>query len=110
LRVPPGSSNTKLLFDEISSYHAAPSPKGQNITYRPHGDGTDDLIDALSLVAYVAEKRWEPRWTREPIGLTPESPERRRPTSGNRGDYSSNLSRSTYAQYHKDYAETRGWS
>jgi hypothetical protein len=109
IKVPPGLANAKKLFDEFSSYYAGSSPKGQNITYRPHGDATDDLIDALSLVAYVAEKRWEPRWTREPIGLTPESPKRRRPLSLNRGDYSSNLSRSTYALYHKDYAELRGW-
>jgi hypothetical protein len=109
LRVPSGLTNEKILFDEFASYHAEPSPKAQSITYRSHGDATDDLLDALALIAYAAEKRWEPRWTREPIGLTSESQKRRRPTSGNRGDYSSNLSRSTYALTYRDYAELRGW-
>ena len=108
LKVPQGLPNAEILFEELTSYHAELSPKGQSTTYRSHGGATDDLLDALSLVAYAARKQWEPLWSREPVGLTPESA-RRRPISGNRGEFSSNLRKSLYAQTNRGYASLRGW-
>jgi hypothetical protein len=108
LRVPQGLPDGEILFDEFSSFVSESSPKGKSITFRPLGKGSDDIIDALSLVAYAAEKRWEPRWTREPVGLTVGS-SKRRPVSLNRGNYGSNLSRSIYATIHRDYSRLRGW-
>jgi len=46
--------------------------------------------------------------TREPVGLAPESA-RRRPVSRNRRMFDSNLSKSLYAQTHREYAAFRGW-
>jgi hypothetical protein len=74
LRVPRGLSNGDLLFDELRSYRSESSPKGRTISYRPSGNGTDDFLDALCLVAYAAKRGWAPLRDRET----------RRPISGNR--------------------------
>jgi hypothetical protein len=74
LRVPKGLPDADLFFDELRSYRAQSSPGGRTTSYRPCADGTDDFLDALSLVAHAAEQGWAPLWDRKS----------RRPIAGNR--------------------------
>jgi hypothetical protein len=108
LRVPPKLNSRQILFEEFEHYRSFSSPKNNTVQFRSTRGGTDDCIDALSLITYACEKSWAPRWTRERVGLSPGSM-KQRPITNRPQLYTENMEESLYGKIHDDFADLRDW-
>jgi hypothetical protein len=106
IRVPEALPHRELLLKEFQDYRSELSSDGSIKRYKTVNGGSDDLLDALAITVYAASK-WEPKWSREPVGISPGSM-RRRPVTNRPDLYSGNIEKSAYVQMHSDFARTRG--